>query len=233
MSEKEMFAEMFGETAEKPKEEAKPVETPAEPQKDERQEETPAETPAEEPKEEKSEEDDGVDQKLIDDAKKELGIGGAAFCDELLAGTPEAFSRLKAAGKTLHGFFNFAYSYAMDEYVKANGRVNGGGYWNLSALLEKYLDPSVKEGFTVQEPKAKKIVPPKPTESPTKTVEKIAKKAAKAAKAEKPKKVEMKIVEPPKPEPRKPERTREKPELPKVSVNPKNLFAGIDLSKLV
>lgn len=221
MSEKEMFAEMFGGAAEKPKEEAK--------------ETAKAETPPEETKKEpagepKADEDDGVDQKLIDDAKKELGIGGAAFCDELLAGTPDAFAKLKAAGKTLHGFYNFAYSFALDEYVKANGKVDGGGFWDLAKLLGKYLDPSVKEGFTVKEPKAKPYVPPKPaTSTAAKTVEKVAKKAAKAAKKEKQKKVEMKIVEPPKAE-----------EIVAAVPKPKpidtsdvgSIFAGIDFSKL-
>lgn len=241
MSEKEMFAEMFGGAADRPQN-GLGVEIHADPQNEEREEtseEAPAETPKDEAKEEKpsvaetaedagkedQDEDDGVDQKLIDDAKKELGMGGAAFCDELLAGTPDAFSRLKTAGKTLHGFFNFAYSYAMDEYVKAKGRVNGGGYWNLAELLAKYLDPSVKEGFVVKEPKAKKPVPPAPSPSPAKTVEKVAKKAAKAAKGKPRKATEMKIVEPPKAEP-------PRDDAPKAPVDLNKLFDSIDLSNI-
>ena len=116
----------------------------------------------------------------LNKAKKELGIGGAAFVDELLAKCPDAFSRLHEAGKTLHGLFNFAYSLALKEYTAAHGRVNGGGWWDTENMLTKYLDPSVKEGFTYGEPKTKKSAPVKTDTK--KVVEKVAKKAASDAK---------------------------------------------------
>lgn len=116
----------------------------------------------------------------VDKAKKELGIGGAAFVDELLAKCPDAFSRLHEAGKTLHGLFNFAYSLALKEYTAAHGRVNGGGWWDTENMLTNYLDPSVKEGFTYGEPKTKKSAPVKTDTK--KVVEKVAKKAASDAK---------------------------------------------------
>lgn len=119
----------------------------------------------------------------VDKAKKELGIGGAAFVDELLTKVPDAFSRLREAGKTLHGLFNFAYSLALKEYTAAHGRVNGGGWWDTETMLAKYLDPSVKEGFAYEEPETKKYTPPTPSKTEAKkVVEKVAKKAAKDAK---------------------------------------------------
>ena len=142
---------------------------------------------AEEPEEtedesEENENDSDIPTKdEVNKAKKELGIGGAAFVDELLAKRPDAFSRLHEAGKTLHGLFNFAYSLALKEYTAAHGRnVNGGGWWDTENMLTKYLDPSVKEGFTYGEPRTKKSAPVKTDTK--KVVEKVAKKAASDAK---------------------------------------------------
>ena len=155
--------------AEEPEEE-----TDNESQEDETEETAPAENT------EDKDDSDLPTKDEVDKAKKELGIGGAAFVDELLAKCPDAFSRLHEAGKTLHGLFNFAYSLALKEYTAAHGRVNGGGWWDTEKMLTKYLDPSVKEGFTYGEPKTKKSAPVKTDTK--KIVEKVAKKAASDAK---------------------------------------------------
>lgn len=151
-----------------------PEETEDESEEDETEETAPAENT------ENENDSDLPTKDEVDKAKKELGIGGAAFVDELLAKCPDAFSRLHEAGKTLHGLFNFAYSLALKEYTAAHGRVNGGGWWDTENMLTKYLDPSVKEGFTYGEPKTKKSAPVKTDTK--KVVEKVAKKAASDAK---------------------------------------------------
>lgn len=151
-----------------------PEETEDESEEDETEETAPAE------KTEDDEDSNLPTKHELNKAKKELGIGGAAFVDELLAKCPNAFSRLHEAGKTLHGLFNFAYSLALKEYTAAHGRVNGGGWWDTENMLTKYLDPSVKEGFTYGEPKTKKSAPVKTDTK--KVVEKVAKKAASDAK---------------------------------------------------
>lgn len=151
-----------------------PEETENESEEDETEETAPAENT------ENENDSDLPTKDELDKAKKELGIGGAAFVDELLAKCPNAFSRLHEAGKTLHGLFNFAYSLALKEYTAAHGRVNGGGWWDTENMLTKYLDPSVKEGFTYGEPKTKKSAPVKTDTK--KVVEKVAKKAASDAK---------------------------------------------------
>ena len=148
-----------------------PEETEDESEEDETEETAPAEN---------ENDSDLPTEDELNKAKKELGIGGAAFVDELLAKCPDAFSRLHEAGKTLHGLFNFAYSLALKEYTAAHGRVNGGGWWDTENMLTKYLDPSVKEGFTYGEPKTKKSAPVKTDTK--KVVEKVAKKAASDAK---------------------------------------------------
>lgn len=151
-----------------------PEETEDESEEDETEETAPAENT------ENENDSDLPTKDELNKAKKELGIGGAAFVDELLAKCPDAFSRLHEAGKTLHGLFNFAYSLALKEYTAAHGRVNGGGWWDTENMLTKYLDPSVKEGFTYGEPKTKKSAPVKTDAK--KVVEKVAKKAASDAK---------------------------------------------------
>lgn len=151
-----------------------PEETEDESEEDETEETAPAENT------ENENDSDLPTKDELNKAKKELGIGGAAFVDELLAKCPDAFSRLHEAGKTLHGLFNFAYSLALKEYTAAHGRVNGGGWWDTEKMLTKYLDPSVKEGFTYGEPKTKKSAPVKTDTK--KVVEKVAKKAASDAK---------------------------------------------------
>lgn len=151
-----------------------PEETEDESEEDETEETAPAENT------ENENDSDLPTKDELNKAKKELGIGGAAFVDELLAKCPDAFSRLHEAGKTLHGLFNFAYSLALKEYTAAHGRVNGGGWWDTEKMLTKYLDPSVKEGFTHGEPKTKKSAPVKTDTK--KVVEKVAKKAASDAK---------------------------------------------------
>ena len=151
-----------------------PEETEDESEEDETEKTAPAENT------EDKDDSDLPTKDEVDKAKKELGIGGAAFVDELLAKCPDAFSRLHEAGKTLHGLFNFAYSLALKEYTAAHGRVNGGGWWDTEKMLTKYLDPSVKEGFTYGEPKTKKSAPVKTDTK--KVVEKVAKKAASDAK---------------------------------------------------
>lgn len=151
-----------------------PEETEDESEEDETEETAPAENT------ENENDSDLPTKDELNKAKKELGIGGAAFVDELLAKCPDAFSRLHEAGKTLHGLFNFAYSLALKEYTAAHGRVNGGGWWDTENMLTKYLDPSVKEGFTYGEPKTKKSAPVKTDTK--KVVEKVAKKAASDAK---------------------------------------------------
>lgn len=147
-----------------------PEETEDESEEDEPEETAPAENT------ENENDSDLPTKDELNKAKKELGIGGAAFVDELLAKCPNAFSRLHEAGKTLHGLFNFAYSLALKEYTAAHGRVNGGGWWDTENMLTKYLDSSVKEGFTYGEPKTKKSAPVKTDAK--KVVEKVAKKAA-------------------------------------------------------
>ena len=151
-----------------------PEETDDESEEDETEETAPAENT------ENENDSDLPTKDELNKAKKELGIGGAAFVDELLAKCPNAFSRLHEAGKTLHGLFNFAYSLALKEYTAAHGRVNGGGWWDTENMLTKYLDPSVKEGFTYGEPKTKKSAPVKTDTK--KVVEKVAKNAASDAK---------------------------------------------------
>ena len=151
-----------------------PEETEDESEEDETEETAPAENT------EDKDDSDLPTKDEVNKAKKELGIGGAAFVDELLAKCPDAFSRLHEAGKTLHGLFNFAYSLALKEYTAAHGRVNGGGWWDTEKMLTEYLDPSVKEGFTYGEPKTKKSAPVKTDTK--KVVEKVAKKAASDAK---------------------------------------------------
>lgn len=170
--------------AEEPKtEEPKAEETkPEEPKSEEPKAEEPK------PEETKAEGLDLPTEDEVNEAKEELGIGGAAYVDELLTEVPDAFARLRAAGKTLGGLFNFAYSLALKEYLDAHGRKDGGGWWSTKEALEKYLDPVIKEGFTYGEPKTRKPSPkPAPAPAAPASKPKKAKKKPEADKVAEPK----------------------------------------------
>ena len=149
---KNVFAEMFGGTVEPKATEMKVV---------------PAGEPAE---------DAGKEPSAPKLPKEDMAFGGASFADEFLAvATQEQMSMLKSGERTLHGFFNWAFSKAKAEYVRANGSVTGGGWWDVGRLAAEYFSDAVKEGDTVKcEPPSRPAAPA--AQSPAPAAEKPARK---------------------------------------------------------
>lgn len=149
-------------------------------------EETEAETEAESDKDDK----DAYEEPSKPFPKKDLGMGGASFCDMLYKTSPDwILAMVKRGEKTFAGCWNWVYSYMEDRYIKQNGRVSGGVFADVQPLVEKYFR-EIPEGTVVAKPKTKPAKK-QPKNDAKKVVEKVAKKAASDAKKEAKKEIEQ------------------------------------------
>lgn len=159
------FAVMFG-GAEKPAAETPKAETA--------KEETPkAETPKDAKKDEKK--DPGKAEPF---PKKDVGMGGAYFCDQLFKTAPDwVLEKIKSGEKSMAGCWNWVYSHVRNEYVRENGKTNGGFFRDVAPLVEQYFR-EIPEGTVEEEaePPKPKYVPPVPAPAPAPAKKETAKK---------------------------------------------------------